>query len=43
MQKEPAFFEGKFTIQRMIDLGLRDEPLLLNSLLMMVLLERSRG
>jgi uncharacterized protein YxjI len=43
MQKEPAFLEGKFTIQRLIEIRPQDEPLLLNSLLMLVLLERSRG
>jgi hypothetical protein len=43
MQKEPAFFEGKFTIHRLADFGQRDESLLVNSLLMTVLLERSRG
>lgn len=43
MQKEPAFLEGKFTIQKRADFPDRDESLLLASLLMMVLLERSRG
>jgi uncharacterized protein YxjI len=43
MQKEPAFFEGKFTIQRLVDVAPREEALLINSLLMTVLLERSRG
>jgi hypothetical protein len=28
MQKEPAFFEGKFTIQRLIDFGPQVVPLL---------------
>jgi uncharacterized protein YxjI len=43
MRKEPAFFEGKFTIHQLIDVDPREETLLVNSLLMLILLERSRG
>jgi uncharacterized protein YxjI len=43
MKKEPAFLEGKFTIEKHAEFPERDESLLLASLLMMVLLERSRG
>jgi hypothetical protein len=43
MKKEPAFLEGKFTIEKHGDVDDRVEQLLLASLLMMVLLERSRG
>lgn len=43
MKKEPAFLEGKFTIEKRGDSGEREESLLLASLLMMTLLERQRG
>ena len=43
MKKEPAFLEGKFTIEKQGEVDDRVEQLLLASLLMMVLLERSRG
>ncbi len=43
MQKEPAILEGKFTIEKRGDFAEREESLLLASLLMMILLERSRG
>ena len=43
MKKEPAFLEGRFTIEQRGDLTDREEQLLLASLLMMVLLERQRG
>lgn len=42
--KEPAFFEGKFKIEKSAaPLNDREEILVLLSLIMMVLLERSRG
>jgi uncharacterized protein YxjI len=43
MKKEPAFLEGKFTIEKKADFPESDEALLLASLLMMILLERQRG
>ena len=41
--KMPAFFEGKFRIDKLADLSQAEETRILLSLLMMVLLERSRG
>lgn len=41
--KQPAFFEGKFTIEKHAELEPVAEVRILLSLLMMVLLERSRG
>lgn len=43
LTKEPAFFEGKFKIEKLGPLQEREEELALLSLLMMVLIERSRG
>jgi uncharacterized protein YxjI len=43
MQKERAFFEGRFTIHKLGEFPQAEETLLLASLLMMVLLERQRG
>ena len=43
LTKEPAFFEGKFKIEQSAPLGESEETLCLLSLIMMVLLERSRG
>lgn len=43
VQKERAFFEGRFTIQNCGDLSDDEETLLITSILMMVLLERQRG
>lgn len=43
LQKQPAFFEGKFTITEQVELDERLETRLLLSLLMMILLERARG
>jgi hypothetical protein len=43
LTKQPAFFEGKFTIERLADLAPREELNLVLSFLMLVLLERSRG
>jgi uncharacterized protein YxjI len=41
--KMPAFFEGKFRIDKLAELSQAEETRILLSLLMMVLLERSRG
>jgi hypothetical protein len=41
--KMPAFFEGKFKIDKLAELPPAEETRILLSLLMMVLLERSRG
>ena len=43
LTKEPAFWEGKFRIEKLADLTPREELNLLLSFLMMILLERSRG
>ncbi|HEY4667690.1 MAG TPA: hypothetical protein VIH26_10350 [Anaerolineales bacterium] len=43
LAKLPAFFEGKFKIDKLADLSQAEETRILLSLLMMVLLERSRG
>jgi hypothetical protein len=41
--KEPAFFEGKFRIEQKAPLGEDEETRALLALLMLVLLERSKG
>ena len=41
--KQPAFFESKFTISKQAALDKSEETCVLLSLLMMILLERSRG
>jgi len=41
--KQPAFFEGKFTIEKLADMKEADETRALLGLLMMILLERGRG
>lgn len=41
--KEPAFFEGKFRIDKTGEMNPSEETLALLSLLMMILLERARG
>ncbi len=43
MQKQPAFFEGKFAIEKQGEMSVGDEKRALLSLMMMVLLERRRG
>lgn len=43
LQKEPAFFESKFSIKKLADMQPSEETRVLLSLLMMVLLERARG
>jgi len=43
MEKQPAFFEGKFAVEKKTLLGEAEERRLLLSLIMMLLLERPRG
>ena len=43
LQKEPAFFEGKFRLENLEPLSDNDETRILLSLMMMALLERHRG
>jgi hypothetical protein len=43
MEKQPAFLEGKFKVEQRESLSESDETRALLSLLMMLLLERSRG
>lgn len=43
LKKQPAFFQGKFTIEKLADLSEEEETRILLSLIMMVLLERQRG
>lgn len=43
VRKQPAFFEGKFTIEKTADLSLQEEINLIYSFLMLLLLERARG
>lgn len=43
IEKQPAFFEGKFLVEKKMPLGDVEEQRILLSLIMMVLLERSRG
>ncbi len=43
MTKQPAFFEGKFTVEKLGALSETEEQRVLLSLMMAILLERSRG
>ncbi len=43
LEKQPAFFESKFSIKKLADMQPTEETRVLLSLLMMVLLERARG
>lgn len=43
VRKQPAFFEGKFTIEKTGDLSLQEEINLIYSFLMLLMLERARG
>ncbi len=43
LKKQPAVFEGKFTLEKRGEFSNADEVLLLQSIIMMLLLERSRG
>jgi uncharacterized protein YxjI len=43
LQKQPAFFEGKFTIEKKAEMDPKEEGRALLSLIMMLLLERHKG
>jgi len=43
LTKKPAFFEGKFELEKLTDLSKHEETNILMSFLMLVLLERGRG
>jgi uncharacterized protein YxjI len=43
LEKQPAFFEGKFKVEKKATLGETEEQRVLLSLIMMLLLERTRG
>jgi hypothetical protein len=43
LKKQPAFFEGKFTLDQRGSFSEADESLLLPSIIMMLMLERARG
>ncbi len=43
LEKQPAFFEGKFVIEKHAEMPQQEELRVLLSLIMMILLERSRG
>jgi hypothetical protein len=43
LEKQPAFLEGKYSIEKLAPLGEQEEIRVLLSLLMVVLLERNRG
>ncbi len=43
LQKQPAVFEGKFALEKRGEFSEADERLLLPAIIMMLLLERSRG
>jgi uncharacterized protein YxjI len=43
MKKEPAFFEGKYSIEMLTPIGDKEEAHIVLSLITVVLLERSRG
>ena len=43
LKKEPAFFQGKFSIEKLAAVSEEEETRILLSLIMMVLLERQRG
>ena len=43
LKKEPAFFQGKFSIEKLGAMNEQEETRILLSLIMMVLLERQRG
>lgn len=43
IKKQPAFFEGEFKVEALAPIEPQEEPRLILSVLMMLLLERSRG
>lgn len=43
MKKQPAFFEGKFTIEQRGQMHEQDEPVVISSIIMALMMERARG
>ncbi len=43
LEKQPSFFESKFTVKKDLELDEREETRVLLSLMMMILFERARG
>jgi uncharacterized protein YxjI len=43
MKKQPAFLEGKFTIEQRGQLHEQDEPVVISSIIMALMMERTRG
>ena len=43
VKKQPAFFEGKFKIEKLAEMSEFEEMQILLSIMMMLLLERIRG
>lgn len=43
LKKQPAMFEGKFTVEQRGQLDPQEEPLILSSIIMALMLERGRG
>lgn len=43
LSKQPAFFEGRFLIEKLVEMGEMEEKRVILGLMMMTLLERSRG
>jgi len=43
LKKQPAFLEGKFTVEKRGQFSEADEGLLLSSIVMTLMLERTRG
>jgi uncharacterized protein YxjI len=43
MKKQPAFLEGKFTIEQRGQLHEQDEPVVMSSIIMALMMERTRG
>jgi hypothetical protein len=43
LTKQPAFFEGRFSLDKLTEISQIEEQRAILSLLMMVLLERTRG
>jgi uncharacterized protein YxjI len=43
MKKQPAFFEGKFTIEQRGQMHEQDEPAVISSIIMALMMERARG
>jgi uncharacterized protein YxjI len=43
MKKQPAFLEGKFTIEQRGQMNEQDEPVVISSIIMALMMERARG